>query len=176
MAMTKPSDDDDSGFMESLGGIRKLKQDRVDLLRQTPRKKPTLQRPPVAKGLNDSQSAIGDRSTGPAPESWYHHGIQHKLQRKIRMGQIAIDARLDLHGCRQVDAVHELENFLQHAMLNEARMLLIIHGKGFRSESQAVLRPLVQRWLHRQPMVLAFCPAQPRDGGDGASYVYLKKS
>ena len=173
--MTEPFDNDESGFMESLGGIRKLKQDRVDLLQQTPRKKPIVRRPVATGDSSASQAADGDRIVHPVPASWYHHGIQQKLQRKIRLGQIAIEARLDLHGCRQVDARRELENFLQHALHDDARMLLIIHGKGFRSESQAVLRPLVRQWLRQHSMVLAYCPAQPRDGGDGASYVYLKK-
>ena len=53
-------------------------------------------------------------------------------------------------------------------------MLLVIHGKGYRSETEAVLKPLVHRWLAEQPSVLAWCPAQARDGGAGASYVYLR--
>ncbi|MCP4232040.1 MAG: Smr/MutS family protein, partial [Aestuariibacter sp.] len=43
-----------------------------------------------------------------------------------------------------------------------------------RSDKAAVLRPLVHHWLSQQNFVLAWCPAQPRDGGSGASYVYLR--
>ncbi|MDJ0833397.1 MAG: Smr/MutS family protein [Gammaproteobacteria bacterium] len=167
--MAESDDSDESGFMESLSGVRKLKQDRVDLLQQKPRSKPRLQ--------NRHQHPAGVADPGPsqAAESWFDPGIQQRLQRKIRQGQIPIDASLDLHGFRQLDAKRELQRFLQHALHNDARMLLIIHGKGFRSESEAVLRPLVQQWLQQQPMVLAYCPAQPRDGGYGASYAYLKQ-
>ncbi len=56
------------------------------------------------------------------------------------------------------------------------RMILIIHGQGYRSQSEAVLKPMVQRWLSEQSLVLAWCPANPRDGAGGASYVYLRSS
>ena len=174
--MAESGDDDETGFMESMSGVRKLKQDRVDLLQQKPRSKPRLQNrqsPPTGATIDSTRHA--DHGSGQTAESWFDHGMQTKLRRRIRQGQVAIDASLDLHGYRQLDARHELAQFLQHALQTDARMLLIIHGKGFRSESQAVLRPLVQRWLAQQPMVLAYCPAQPRDGGHGASYVYLKK-
>ncbi len=174
--MAESGDDDETGFMESLSGVRKLKQDRVDLLQQKPRKPPRLQqRNNSTPGAEVASARSVDQVPGETADSWFDHGIQQKLQRRIRQGQIAIDAVLDLHGFRQLDARHELEHFLHHALEADARMLLIIHGKGFRSEAQAVLRPLVQDWLRQQPMVLAYCPAQPRDGGHGASYVYLKK-
>jgi len=90
------------------------------------------------------------------------------------MGQFTVDAVLDLHGHRQHEALQELELFMQYATNSHARLLLIIHGKGFNSQSGAVLRPLVQHWLSEQNRVLAYCPAQIKDGGTGASYAYLK--
>jgi len=108
-------------------------------------------------------------------ESWFHHGIQKKLRRRIQMGQLPIEAELDLHGYRQHEAIEELKVFLQHALNDRVRTIIIIHGKGYRSRSESILRPLVQNWLSQQPDVLAYCPAQPRDGGNGASYVYLRK-
>lgn len=53
-------------------------------------------------------------------------------------------------------------------------MVLVIHGQGYRSQDEAVLKPLVQRWLATQPQVLGWCPAQARDGAAGASYIYLR--
>lgn len=69
-----------------------------------------------------------------------------------------------------------LELFLNDALQHRYRMVLIIHGQGYRSQSDAVLKPLVQRWLATQSQVLAWCPALPRDGAAGASYVYLRNS
>jgi DNA-nicking Smr family endonuclease len=86
------------------------------------------------------------------------------------------ETRIDLHGCRQHEALEALEALLSDALQRGYRMVLIIHGQGYRSQSDAVLKPLVQRWLAKQPQVLAWCPALARDGAAGASYVYLRNS
>lgn len=161
------------GFMESLGGIRKLKQDRIDPHEDRPKK--------PARVLSNNPQLDNSRytATGSVPEvtlqSWFHHGVQKKLQRRIKQAQIPLDATLDLHGYRQKEALHELELFLNYALQHQARMLLIVHGKGYGSNKDPVLRPLLQHWLSEQPAVLAWCPAQPVHGGSGASYVYLKR-
>lgn len=167
------SDDEDTKLMHSLSGIRRLHHEQADIYAQKPR--PQKRRwqqgkdvlTPRAQPVNPH---LGEHTSG----SWFDAGLQKKLQRRIKMGQIPIDAMLDLHGYRQQQALEALRSFLHEALNVQARMLLIIHGKGFRSESQAVLRPLVQHWLIEQSVVLAFCPAQPADGGSGASYVYIK--
>jgi len=100
--------------------------------------------------------------------------MQTKLQRRIRQGQIRPEACLDLHGYRQNEALQALGQFLADALRRRLRLIVIIHGQGYRSQSDAVLKPLVQRWLASQSQVLAWCPAQPRDGAAGASYVYLR--
>ncbi len=154
-----------------LDGVRKLKSDRADLHSERPKKKIHINRQP--SDINQSNhSHISTVPTDPIP-NWYHHGLQKKLKYKIRTGLLPIDATLDLHGYNQNQTIRELNNFLQQAINGECRFLLIIHGKGFRSESGSILRPLVQHWLSKQPHVLAFCPAQNKDGGSGASYVYI---
>ena len=100
--------------------------------------------------------------------------IQKKLERKIRRGQLAIQDHLDLHGYTQKEAIAALEEFPHRAVTAEFKLLVIIHGKGNRSGSEAVLRPLVRYWLSQQSSVLGWCPAQPKHGGNGASYVYLR--
>lgn len=176
--MTKSSDQDESlqvssGFMESLPGVKKLKHDLADLYQSRPKKKHRIDTRHTNPSNSDLQS-ISSSTPHSTRDSCFHHGIQKKLQRKIKMGQIKIEAVIDLHGYRQHEASLELEAFMEAALKTHSRMVLIIHGKGFRSQSQAILRPMVQHWLSEQPMVLAYCPAQPQDGGSGASYVYLK--
>ena len=94
----------------------------------------------------------------------------------MKQGAIRPETSIDLHGYRQVEAMEALESFLNDALQHRYRMVLIIHGQGYRSQSDAVLKPLVQRWLAKQSQVLAWCPALPRDGAAGASYVYLRNS
>ncbi len=172
--MSNTTDEDETGIMHSLDGVKCLKNDKVDLYPQLPRNK----KPKIQSASNEAQvfQKISYNIPLATRESWFHHGIQKKLQRKIKAGQLRIDALLDLHGHRQYESIQELESFLQYAIKSHSRMLLIIHGKGFNSQSKAVLRPLVQHWLSEQNNILAYCPAQPKDGGSGASYVYLKSS
>lgn len=167
---------DKLGFMESLKGIRKLEQSRVDLYQSRPRKKHRIDTRQAAEPSGSSIHSVSSNRPLSTTDSWFHHGIQKKLQRKIKMGQLTIDAILDLHGHRQREATRQLESFMQYAINTHSRLLLIIHGKGFNSQSEAVLRPLVQHWLSEQSIVLAYCPAHIKDGGSGASYVYLKTS
>ena len=61
-------------------------------------------------------------------------------------------------------------------MAQNMRLVIIVHGQGYRSQNDAVLKPLVHRWLAAQGQVLAWCPAQPRDGAAGATYVYLRSA
>ena len=107
-------------------------------------------------------------------DSHFHAGLQVKLQRKIRQGAIRPQTSIDLHGYRQAQALETLQEFLEDALQRRYRMVLVIHGQGYRSQAEAILKPLVQRWLAAQPLVLAWCPAQARDGAAGASYVYLR--
>jgi DNA-nicking Smr family endonuclease len=164
------SADDDSELARLLPGVKRLQSDRVNPYRERPAGKRTSvtlrQTTPVIQPTDN----IG---TGSADHSHFNTGLQTKLQRKIRQGAIRPQALLDLHGYRQADALAVLQEFLEDALQRRYRMVLIIHGQGFRSQTEAILKPLVQRWLAAQPLVLAWCPAQARDGAAGASYVYL---
>jgi len=173
--MSKNPQDDADSFLQAIKGVRPLQQDRVNLFEQKPKSRFHIHK--ADKDLNPPQSGLQLISTeipDVSADSWFHHGLQKKIQRKIRMGQLTIDDVLDLHGSRLQQAQRELEQFVQQALQQQAKMLLIVHGQGYRSQGAAVLRPMVQHWLSQQPMVLAYCPAQIRDGGIGASYVYLK--
>jgi DNA-nicking Smr family endonuclease len=177
--MSNTSDENFDDLMQSLGGIRKLKQDKVDVLQQRPRKRHQLHRNrPIDAHTAATAKYPFNHGARHIPEataeSWFHHGLQKKLQKNIRMGKLEIESILDLHGYRQHEALSQLQAFLDDALAMQARMVMIIHGKGYNSQSESVLRPLVQHWLSEQSAVLAWCPAQIRDGGLGASYVYLR--
>ena len=54
----------------------------------------------------------------------------------------------------------------------------VVHGKGLRSKNQPVLRSALPEWLgdpRLEGRVLACAPAQPGDGGRGATYVLLRR-
>jgi DNA-nicking Smr family endonuclease len=160
-------------FADMVEGVKKIENDRVNVYRD--RTKPVAlskNRSRVADSTPDFASIDYQQRSG-IRETRFNPGIQKKLQRKIRQGQLVIEDRLDLHGYTQNQAMTALAEFLDHAVTSEFKMLIIIHGRGSRSDSEAVLKPMVRHWLATQSSVLAWCPAQPKHGGDGACYVYL---
>lgn len=166
------NDDDDSKFSGMIPGVKRMRSDRVNVYQYRERK-PFTKRPEadVSERATDRDEFVMPE---PARTEHFNPGIQKKLQRKIRQGQIRPEESLDLHGYRQADALPALDAFLAESLSAGHRMVVIIHGQGYRSQTDAVLKPLVHRWLANRNEVLAWCPAQPRDGAGGASYVYLR--
>jgi DNA-nicking Smr family endonuclease len=164
------SADDDSEMERLIPGVKRLQNDRINVYRQRERGKPT----PRTRSREVVETSDFPAESGPVQSSYFNSGLQVKLQRKIRQGAIRPEATIDLHGYRQNEAIAELRDFLSEALHRQYRMILIIHGQGYRSQSDAVLKPLVHRWLSNRSQVLAWCPAQARDGAAGASYVYLR--
>lgn len=77
-------------------------------------------------------------------------------------------ARLDLRGHRYEQAMSELSDFIDHALLNNLSSVTIIHGKG-----TGALRKGTQQYLQSNPRVKSFSYAAPNNGGDGATIVNL---
>ena len=106
-------------------------------------------------------------------------GVDKRTAARLRKGQLNIEARLDLHGMIQKEAHGELTHFLEGAHDAGRRCVLVITGKGLREDGTVgVLRAAVPGWLNQPPnraRVVAFCRAVPRDGGDGALYVLIKR-
>jgi DNA-nicking Smr family endonuclease len=108
--------------------------------------------------------------------SFAHTGLQYRTLQKLRRGEMAIDAQLDLHGLTVAQAEQALQQFLAHAMRNHWRCVCVIHGKAARIEdNRPILKNKVNQWLRGYPGVLAFCSAKPAHGGVGAVYVLLKR-
>jgi DNA-nicking Smr family endonuclease len=104
-------------------------------------------------------------------------GITKAALRKLKRGGWVIQAELDLHGLRSVEARQSLAEFLQHCARQECRCVRIIHGKGLRSHNrEPVLKHKLRHWLTLREDVLAFCQARPMDGGSGAVIVLLRSA
>lgn len=104
--------------------------------------------------------------------------LDPRVLKQLKSGELTIQAHLDLHGHVKEAAKTALMNFLQNCHAMGYRSLLVIHGRGLKSESGPVLKEGVVRWLTTgtlSHLVLAFCSARPYDGGTGALYVLLKK-
>jgi len=177
--MAEQDNDDDKGlFRKAVSGTRPLKQDRKNP--HKPRLKPVpLQRhrddqDVVASLLSDDFSP--DIETG-EELLFVRSGIQERVLRKLRRGQFAIEAELDLHGYIVPEAREAIAVFLRDALQAGKRCVRIIHGKGLGAEGRLpVLKIKVNSWLRQKDQVLAFCSARQQDGGTGAVYVLLKKA
>jgi DNA-nicking Smr family endonuclease len=112
-----------------------------------------------------------------SPSEFLRNGISRITLRKIRNGTWPIQDQLDLHGNHSDAARRLLQEFLHEATQQELRCVRIIHGKGLNSkDGEGVLRNLTRHWLSQYPRVLAYCEAQPAQGGSGAVLVLLKTS
>jgi len=160
-----PPDDADSAlFRKSVAGTRRLAHDRVQ--HSAPRRAPL----PLRDNLHDETP---DAARRPAAG----HGVQVRTLQRLRRGRIAPQASLDLHGMTRAEAHRAVTRFLDASAHAGRRCVLIVHGLGRGSEfGLGVLRSALPGWLEAHPDVLASCPAQPPDGGAGASYVLLSRS
>lgn len=115
--------------------------------------------------------------------------LEPKVRRKLGRGKAEVDGRIDLHGLRQDEAHTALVRFVMDAHARDARLVLVITGKGKASlKSQfdgptgerevGVLRRVVPHWLGEPSLrhvVLGYESASLRHGGEGAMYVRLRK-
>src|SRR5690242_1265654 len=106
-------------------------------------------------------------------------GLDVRVLRRLRRGDYAWQAHLDLHGMTSETARAAVDRFLADAVTAGHRCVLLVHGRGHNSKDQTpVLKERLKVWLARgrsARIVLAFTTARPCDGGAGALYVLLRR-
>ena len=106
-------------------------------------------------------------------------GLDQMILNKLRAGGLSPEAHLDLHGLNALQAFEALRGFFKGSWYKGLRTVLVVPGRGRNSpDGMGVLREKLQSWLTQDPfkrVVLAFCTAQPHDGGPGSVYVLLRK-
>jgi DNA-nicking Smr family endonuclease len=171
------SDEDAALFRDAAGDVRTMVDDREPVHRRRPKARPRLQSDSSTTSASAEQTpADSIRSPQKDGEQLFvRAGLQQKQVRRLRRGQLPIAAEADLHGMRIREAQPLLEEFLRDCRDRNYRCVRVIHGKGLGSrDGHAVLKWEVDRWLRSHEAVMAFCTAQPRDGGTGAVYVLLR--
>ena len=104
--------------------------------------------------------------------------LGRRMKRSVARGKQAIYGRLDLHGLTQSQAHSALLHFLRNAIARDARLVLVITGKG-RGGEPGVLRRHVPQWLGHpefRSLVIGFEDAHVAHGGEGALYVRLRRA
>ncbi len=117
----------------------------------------------------------------PASKKTAQAGSQMSTQQKKRLmaGNLPIEGKIDLHGKTLEAAFRSLKSFLLRAYAAEKRGLLIITGKGRVRQDGQTIRQSLPSWVQNDadiaPLILSLTPAQPKDGGDGAWYILLRR-
>lgn len=107
--------------------------------------------------------------------SWRRPDIGPDVVRKLRRGEWAIQAEVDMHGLRRDEARERLTAFLRDSTQRGLRCVRVVHGKGHGSPGrEPVLKAKVRGWLVQTAAVLAFVSARAGDGGHGALVVLLR--
>lgn len=172
--MTSP-DDDDRLWRAVTEGVEPLNKKR----RAASKSKPDPPRSRPTQAAAPSTSPAPKPKTEPPPLVMGRGaGVDKRTVQRLKRGQLAIEARLDLHGLTQAEAHARLDRFLAGVQDRGLRSVLVITGKGRAGQEGGVLRRMVPRWLNTPPnrgRVLTMSQAQPRDGGAGALYLLIKK-
>jgi DNA-nicking Smr family endonuclease len=167
---------------------KRVQESAVPLKRRAPVATPVF--PPAAPPGNARAPRAAPRpappSARPAAElrPGTAPGFDKSTHDKLKRGHLPIQGKLDLHGMDRARAHGALGRFLARAAEQGRRCVLVVTGKGGakglgdRPGERGVLQSEVPRWLNEAPLralILAFAPAQPRHGGAGALYVYLRR-
>ena len=128
---------------------------------------------------NIEQRANLDPNKTPELRHGFAPGLDKRTRARLRRGKVNIEARLDLHGLDKAAASEALHGFLERAYTGGKKTVLVITGKGLRKGGEVgILRQVVPKWLNTgkaRHWVHAFDHASPRDGGEGALYIVMRR-
>lgn len=127
----------------------------------------------LVRGEGDFSQYFSDEYVeGKVPE------LSPQMLERLRKGEFAWQAFLDLHGMRVEEAREAVEAFVWEHKRRGSRCLLFVHGRGHHSfEKIPVLKQKLIGWVSHgflRKHVLAFASAPNHDGGPGALYVILR--
>lgn len=174
--------DEDDLFEQEMAGVKPIPQTKII--------EPPRNTAPSEAQLARREAAVADAPFDPNHLSTEYvemvdphdvleykaNGVQEGVYRKLRLGKYSSEAALDLHRKSLQQARQEVFEFIRDSYRFGLRTVMILHGKGERSQPQALLKSYVNKWLPTMPEVMAFHSAAKKDGGAGAMYILLKKN
>ncbi len=173
-----PDDAETAAFLRAMGEVRPLQARGREV---SPEPQPGTPPPQGELSLQDFMDGKLEFALSFTDEYLEGHvvGLDQMIMNKLRAGGLSPEAHLDLHGLNAVQAFEALRGFMRSCWYKGLRTVLVVPGRGRNSpDGMGVLREKLQSWLTQDPfkrVVLAFCTAQPHDGGPGSVYVLLRK-
>ncbi|MAK63834.1 MAG: DNA mismatch repair protein MutS [Maricaulis sp.] len=160
-----------------------------DLERDEPKRADTVRPDPPVQDDRLIRTRM-PRPHKPQAAAIHHPSVPHdrSAEKRVRRGRLDIDARIDLHGLTQAQALSSLRHFIAMAYCSGYRTVLVITGKGYKAREReadpwdypdepGVLRRKLPEWLGSpefRQQVSGCAPAHIRHGGSGAYYVTLR--
>ncbi|MFV0573979.1 MAG: DNA endonuclease SmrA [Vibrio sp.] len=174
-------DNDFDLFQQMMGDVKPIKQDTTIRTKDRKITEAHLTRRKAAVSLSEEYDEYLSLDNAPQlrPDDVLEYkkdGVQDGVFRKLRLGKYPITAKLDLHRRTLEQARDDVVSFLRQAQRLDTRSVLIVHGKGERSNPPALMKSYLAAWLEQISDVMCFHSAQPFHGGTGAVYVLIKKS
>jgi DNA-nicking Smr family endonuclease len=175
MSRRRLSDDEWALWKGFARGVTPLRRDAGEELDSPPDQPARRQTP------QPLQSVRQDRPTAKQPATPMQ--FDRRLRQRVARGGTAIDARLDLHGMTQNQAHAALLRFLARAQAQDAKLALVVTGKGSgraagSASERGVLRRQVPLWLSLpefRRFIVGFDQAHISHGGEGALYLRLRR-
>lgn len=149
---------------------------------------PPPETPPVqVHKKNQTISSSPSYVSPPISRSVRAKDLDRRTKEKLVKGKMDIEGKLDLHGMTQAQAHEALSRFILKSHQAGKRCVLVITGKGKKNahseeESQntrGILRRRLPEWISHpdlHDLVLSIETAQPKHGGAGAVYLYLRRT
>lgn len=174
-------DDDFSLFQEMMGDVKPIQHDTAEHKKQHQVSESQLAKREAAIWLSDDDPEYLSIDHAPMlkPEDiieFKRDGVQDGVYRKLRLGKYPLQAKLDLHRRTLKEARDEVVKFLKQCMQMDIRTVIIVHGRGERSNPPALMKSYLAQWLQQIRDVQCVHSAQRFHGGTGAVYVMLRKS
>lgn len=176
--MNSSDDPDDKLFREAMRDVRKLSSTVAKPSRPKPKPQARFTRADQKSVLVESLLDPDDPSLLETGDElrFRRPGVPETVLKRLRRGEFAVDAEIDLHGMTALEARAAMKTFIEQAVGRQMTCVRIIHGKGRRSGPRGpVLKNVVNLWLQRTNAVLAFGSPPPVHGGSGAVCVILKR-
>lgn len=173
--------DDFDLFKEMMADVKPLSNDTAELKKQFQSTDTHAAKRQAAISLDtdDPEYLSIDHAPMIKPDDiveFKRDGVQEGVYRKLRLGKYPIQAKLDLHRKTLKEARDEVITFLKQCIRLDIRTVIIIHGRGDRSNPPALMKSYVSHWLSQIKDVQCSHSAQRHHGGSGALYVLLRKS
>ena len=151
--------------------------------RKRPAAKAVIPRPKAEGPLKPQKRSLAALGMTSAPElTLDDHNFDRDTARALGRGKLVPQASLDLHGMTLAAAERAVVHFLDSAVAQDLRIVLIVTGKGMRLDNGRMMGGRIRAefvgWLNRadnRARVRGVRAAHPRHGGSGAFYVLLRR-